>query len=327
MPSGVATLECLRLSIHNFISDTTNSIGAQGVFVILAAALAAAVGFRNKKTEKMKGLVLLILFALVNAFLWGFKYWGGVNMLRGKFQLLNAFNFSRFYFFNPIIWYLIFALALWIIYKKKWGKPVVSILIVLQLLFLFTNYNQDYRHLLGRKTKLKYSLSYKEFYSEALFKEIDSFINKPKKDYRVVSIGIHPGIAQYNGFYTLDVYSNIYPLEYKRRFERIIEKELNKRPSLKRGFDHNAKRCYILVSELHGKKSIRSLAFTRGITKRDSRLKIKNLELNTAVLKEMGGEYIFSAVEILNYADTGLAFEKVFKRKDSPWKIFLYRVL
>lgn len=327
VPSGMSTLECLKLSINSFIFDTTHSAGAQQVFVMIAAALAVAFAFR-KKTEKIKVLVLFILLALVNAFLWGFKYWGGSKLVTGVFRSLNAFNFSRFYFFNPIIWHLIFALALWIIYKKKWGKPVVSLLIVFQLLFLFTSYNQDYRHLLGQKTKLKYTLSYKEFYSEALFKEIGTFINKPKKDYRVVSIGMHPGIAQYNGFYTLDVYANIYPLEYKHRFERIIEKELEKSPALKRGFDNNAKRCYVLVSELHGKQSIRSLAFTRGITKKESpRLKIRNLELNTAALKEMGGEYIFSAVEIVNYAENGLAFEKVFKRKDSPWKIFLYRVL
>jgi hypothetical protein len=142
----------------------------------------------------------------------------------------------------------------------------------------------------------------------------------------VVSIGIHPGIAQYNGFYTLDVYSNIYPLEYKHKFRRIIEKELEKSEDVRRVFDDNAKRCYLLSAELHNDKR-RGLTFARGITKKQGHLKIKKLELNTAALKEMGGEYIFSAVEILNYAETGLSFEKAFETSASPWKIYLYKVI
>ena len=56
-------------------------------------------------------------------------------------------------------------------------------------------------------------------------------------------------------------------------------------------------------------------------------MKIKSLDLNTKALKEMGGEYIFSAVEILNYAENGLSLEKAFERKNSPWKIYLYKVI
>jgi hypothetical protein len=107
---------------------------------------------------------------------------------------------------------------------------------------------------------------------------------------------------------------------------KIIEKELEKRESLKKGFHINAKRCYVLVSELHGTKATRGLAYTRGITGKENNLKIKSLDLNTKALKEMGGEYIFSAVEILNYQENQLQFEKVFERKDSPWKIYLYKV-
>jgi hypothetical protein len=258
--------------------------------------------------------------------LWGFKYWEGLAPLRDKYQLLNSFDFARIYWFNPSLWYIIFALSLVILLKMKYGKALVSILLVCQLLFLFTNYNWEYRHLLGRKNRLTCSLTYKEFYSEALFKDIHRFINRPKKDYRIVCLGIHPGVANYNGFYTLDVFSNIYPLEYKHKFRRIIEKELEKNKDIKRVFDENGKRCYILSAELH-KNRMRGLTFSRGITKKQGYLKVKSLELNTAALKEMGGEYIFSAVEIMNYAENNLSFEKAFVNKDSPWKIYLYKVI
>ena len=323
--SSVSTGECMNQAIHNFIFDRTNDIGAQQVFVMLALAAAVIIGV-TKKVKKFNFLVIFVLIAAINSILWGFKYWEGMAFLREKFQFLTAFNFARFYCFNPFIWYIIFALSLLIISKIKYGKQLVSALIILQLLFLFTNYNWEYRYLLGRKNHLKYSLTYKEFYSEELFKRIDHFINKPKQDYRVVSVGIHPGIAQYNGFYTLDIYSNIYPLEYKHKFRRIIEKELEKSEDVRRVFDDNAKRCYLLSAELHNDKR-RGLTFARGITKKQGHLKIKKLELNTTALKEMGGEYIFSAVEILNHAETGLSFERAFETNDSPWKIYVYKVI
>jgi len=70
------------------------------------------------------------------------------------------------------------------------------------------------------------------------------------------------------------------------------------------------------------------MVFSRGLTRDESRrYKIKNMELDMAVLKEMGGEYIFSAVEIVNPQKNNLKFEKVFERRESPWRIYLYRVL
>ena len=44
--------------------------------------------------------------------------------------------------------------------------------------------------------------SVKEFFAEEQFKEIKEYINGQPEEYRVASIGIHPAIAQYNGFFT-----------------------------------------------------------------------------------------------------------------------------
>ncbi|UCH92870.1 MAG: hypothetical protein JSV88_21595 [Candidatus Aminicenantes bacterium] len=339
-----STAESLKRTTHNFIFDRVNVVGAHHVFVLSAAALAMVVSviktfkrndqntnptIRNKTAYLLAALVIT---TLLTSMIWGFKYWKGVVALREKFQLLNAFDFSRFFWFNPLLWYLIFALALVIISRIKYGKAIAAIFIVCQLMFMFVYYNWEYRHLLGIRSSfagspLTYSLTFKEFYSESLFEEINRYINRPKSDYRVVSLGIHPGISQYNGFYTLDIYTDIYPLEYKHQFRKIIEKELEKSEQLRKGFDGNAKRCFLMVSELHGIQKNRGLAFTRGITEKDQHLKIKHLDLDTDALKAMGGEYIFSAVEILNYQENNLKFERVFQRKESPWKIYLYNVL
>lgn len=340
-----STAESLKRTTHNFIFDRVNVVGAQHIFVMGAAALAVVIivikafKINTKKNHASPNhqsphdplLMALVITTLFTSMLWGFKYWQGIIPLRENVQLLNAFDFSRFYWFNPFLWYLIFALALFIIAKIKYGRVIAAIFICCQLVFMFVYYNWEYRHLLGVKgsfagSRLTYSLSFKEFYSQSLFEDIARYINKPKEDYRVVSLGIHPGVSQYNGFYTLDIYTDVYPLEYKHQFRKIIEKELEKSKALQKGFDNNAKRCFLMVSELHGGRT-RGLAFSRGITKKDQQLKIKHLDLNTEALKTMGGEYIFSAVEILNYQENHLKFERVFKRKDSPWKIYLYKVL
>jgi hypothetical protein len=328
--AGVPTAKALKLAIDNFIFDRVNEVGAQHMFVMAAAALALVVSIvKNINTRLLKGLIAA---SLLTSFIWGFKYWADIIPLREKFQLLNAFDFSRFYWLNPFLWYLIFALALLVISKIKYGKIIVFIFIIGQLLYMFMNYNWEIRYLLGIKTSFAgsartYSLTYKEFYSEALFEEIYQYINKPKKDYRVISLGIPPAISQYNGFYTLDIYTDVYTLEYKHQFRKIIEKELGKNDRLKWVFDENAKRCYLFVSDLYGTDGVGGMVFSRGLTKDEARrLKVKNMELNIEQMKKMGGQYIFSAVEILDCQENQLQLEKVFARKDSPWKIYLYKV-
>ena len=327
---GLTTTGAIKETWKSFIFDKVNEVGAHHLFVIGAAALAMVVGIIKKWNLRL--MATLVVIAFITSAMWGFKYWNGIIALKEKYQVLTAFDSSRFYWLNPFLWYLIFALALLVISKIKFGKILIALFILGQIGFMFTNYNWEYRNRLGIKSSfagspLTYSLTYKEFYSEALFKEIEAYINKPQTDYRVVSLGIHPGISQYNGFYTLDIYTDIYPLEYKHKFRKIIERELAKSKELEQGFDTNAKRCFLMVAELHGIKSLRGLAFSRGITKTDRHIKINHLDLNTGALKDLGGEYIFSAVEILNYRENGLQLEKAFTRKESPWKIYLYKVL
>ena len=182
-----------------------------------------------------------------------------------------------------------FSLSLLIISKIKYGKTLVSLLVIGQVLFIFTAYSPEYRHVLGLVNRPHSTLTFRQFYSEKLFKEIDGYIGKSKKDYRTVNIGIHPGIAQYNGFYTLDVYSNIYSLQYKHQFRKIIEKELEKNARVKWVYDENGKRCYLFVSDLYAIKGMAGVVFSRGITKKKSRhLKVTNMELNTQMILSQG---------------------------------------
>ena len=43
------------------------------------------------------------------------------------------------------------------------------------------------------------------------------------------------------------------------------------------------------------------------------------------VFIEMGGQYIFSAVELFNAEEKGLILENIFTNSTSSWRIYLYK--
>ena len=228
--------------------------------------------------------------------------------LKAQFPGLRKFNVYTL-FMEPMLWYLAFALALKLVVQHaRRGVQIVIFLISAQILYGFFNHSEI------QKSKKP---SYREFYSVDLFKEIDNYIARPKADYRVISIGLHPSISWYNGFYALDGYFTNYPLTHKKDFRKIIAPELMKSEQLRTYFDEWGARCYVYVNELvHG-----NWLYTK-----NKNGMVNKLDLNTNALLDLGGEYIFSAVEIKNYEENQLALLKVFESKASVWRIYLYKV-
>jgi hypothetical protein len=299
----------IRLTFKNFVLGHTHVMTVHGLF-ILAVTLIALYHVIVKKLWKQEGsFIFLLLLNFILSAWYAFWFYKGWLPLTRKFHFMDTFNFARFQFLRPLVIYVGFALGLKIIWdhSKGWRQYAIFLLIA-QILLLFC-FNDE---IIYRK---KPTVS--EFYSEELFEEIESYIGLPQKDYRVASIGIHPAIAQYNGFYTLDTYNNFYPLSYKYEFRKIIEKELSKNKTIRTYFDEWGGRCYIFTAEL-GKHYM---------FKKNTKKTLKNLELNTEAFKKMGGTYIFSAVPIENALDNQLVLERTFESELSAWKIYLYKAL
>ncbi|MFD1037578.1 DUF6044 family protein [Virgibacillus byunsanensis] len=298
----------LELFFHNFANGHTHDMAVHTTILIPVIGLAFLVAaYQNVKPKLLLGL----FFTNVILSLWyACWYWEGMRVLKDEFKIINTFNFSRIHFLDPVIWYICFALALFILWKYlKFGKIVVSVLIIAQCTLLFTMTEEiKYSHI-GTPT-------YNEFYSEGLFEEIENYIGKDQSKYRVVSVAMHPTIAQYNGFYTLDTYNNSFPLEYKHKFREVTENELEKNPALENYFDTWGGRLYMYVGEL-GKNYL---------FRKDSEEEIEQLDINTEVLQELGGDYVFSALPIINHEETGLLYERSFENSSSPWKIYVYRI-
>ena len=157
--------------------------------------------------------------------------------------------------------------------------------------------------------------SYREFYSPDLFKKIRDYIGKPNETYRVVSVGLHPAVSLYNGFYTLDGYFPNYPLAHKKAFRKIIAGEIKKSKEIKSYFDDYGARCYIFSAELE---------LSNWLYTKNKNGVIKNLDFNTSAFLEMGGRYIISSVEVENYKENNWELLKIFEDSSSPWRIYLY---
>ena len=299
----------IRLTFKNYVFGHTHVMTVHTVIILPVLFIALLIIWKKGWWRQEKAFIYLFILNFLLSLWYAFWFFKGWEPLTEKFHFMNTFNFARFHFLRPLVIYASFALALKVMWQfHHWWKPIVTLCLIAQLVVLVP-FNEEIAH--HKKPSVK------EFYDVELFSEIKEHIGLPQDEYRVASIGLHPAIAQYNGFYTLDSYNNFYPLTYKYQFRKIIEKELAKNKKIRTYFDEWGGRCYLFTDEL-GKHYM---------FKKSSKKKLKTIQLQTGVFKEMGGRYIFSAVPILNEDENKLVLEKEFTTKKSVWKIYLYRVL
>lgn len=314
-------------TLHLIIRTQYHTGSFRTYAVILAFTTAIVFVWRKMRP---KGILCwlplaIVTICLISAF---YRYWiSSIGSGNYFIQLLKTFQVNRIYVLLPFLWFLLFGVSLREISKFKKYNYIIYSLLILHLALVGIE-NEEYKiNLLQLKCKIfatKFEkrmekwANFKGFFATNLFSEIKKYINSPSENYRVVSIGMHPSIAQYNGFYTLDSYQSIYPLEYKHKFRNIIAKELEKNRALKVYFDDWGSRCYVFAAELKDKCFLNC--------SKHNTYTIDNLEINTKALKELGGKYIISCVYINNFEKLNLTFEKYFEDESAYWKIYLYKV-
>ncbi|PAD22997.1 hypothetical protein CHH69_07055 [Terribacillus saccharophilus] len=306
-------VQTLRLFWKNFTLGH-NHVMTLHTFVILPVLVIALflVLFSRGRTRPMNIYLGLTGFNLLLSFwyaLWFNKIW---RIPKEHIDLLSAFNFARFHFLRPLVIYVSFGLACYLLWQlgKRSIRVFVYACLCLQLVILALS-NEEIVYGLHQHTP-----SVEAFYAVDQFEEIRDYIGQPQDTYKVASIGLHPAIAQYNGFYTVDTYNNIIPLSYKHQFREVIAGELAKSKNLTRYFDEWGSRLYIFSAELGKHYDFR----------KDSNRTIHDLDLNAKALRELGGAYVLSSVLIENAIDNDLHFERSFEHPDSAWKVHLYRV-
>lgn len=160
-------------------------------------------------------------------------------------------------------------------------------------------------------------INYQSFLSQNAFEKIKRKINTDKF---TISIGFHPSITSFNQLKTLDGYLSYYPLDYKTKFRRIIQGELDKNESLSKYFNEWGNRFYGFSSEVYS--SCKFDCFKRQSKKHP----ISCLSFNANQFNEMGGEYIISAVEILDFNDSNFLFLDKVEDPASRYTFYLYQL-
>tara|TARA_B100000315_G_C14573509_1_gene586825 strand:+ start:49 stop:1848 length:1800 start_codon:yes stop_codon:yes gene_type:complete len=305
--------QSLFYGIYKIIIDALKSFTLSGSFnnslqtiVILPAAI---IGHFILFDRRLKEYRLPFLFVLTFLSCLGYATYrsGLLTPLKEKFYFIKVF-YPYFITLEPLLWFVIFALSLGLIVNHaRMGTLIALVLISLQVLYGFF-YHDEIQKL--RKP------SYREFYAVDLFKQISAYIGKSQDTYRVVSVGLHPAISLYNGFYTLDGYYPNYPIAHKRAFRKIIIGEIKKSSRIQSYFDDYGARCYVFAAELELSNWL--------YTKHENGI-VEHLDFNTQAFMNMGGEYIISSVEIKNYSENNWEFLKIFEDDASVWRIYLYR--
>lgn len=259
--------------------------------------------------------------------------------LRENLKALKGFQLGRVLWLAPAFWYIMLICVLdkgadifGKIREKKsgklggisWKKVLMSAVVFLGMCCLSfqvlkgSNLKPNLQKMLNPNYS---SISYSDYYALGVMGQVRDYLDtvsgQDVSEYRVVSLGIDPAAAYYEGFYCLDGYSNNYALSYKHQFRKVIAPELEKSSYLADSFDEWGNRCYLFSSECPGYYTIEKNGFY-----------FQDYSVDTQALLELGGKYLLSAAYIANGEETGLRLmtEVPFETKDSYYRIFVYEI-
>lgn len=317
-------------SFINYLMNGSVHANSQQKWIFLFSIFVLGLGmikkeWKNEFWKNMRGLVTIAIgIALFCAF------YDGIMMVEFRKQIGGVavwFQMNRIHWLYPAIWYLVLAFEIQWVLKicapsfLKWifcTMAAVTFILTTFLVFDESTWKINLKNLLMSRSE---GISWKEFYAEDVMCQVEDFLKektgKQMKDYRVVSLGICPAAPLYHGFYCLDGYSNNYDLEYKHKFQRIIQPELEKSSYLSEYFENWGNRCYLVSAETPGYFTVEKGGFYYA-----------DYEMDVEAFKDLGGDFLLSAAYIENAEQTGLYLmrEKPFVTEDSYYHIYLYGV-
>lgn len=300
------------------------------ILPIVVMLIIGGLRYSKLNQEERKGYLIVVagMVVLVGiALLYGFcKSTWMVNWKNSMSGFGRYFQLERYYWMYPTGWYLEFILCFGIwwrradSHKSLWQMPICKLLVLALVLFptmnkikeasyFYMNVNQ-----INNGSDITGYISWESYYAEDLMEELESEIGKDMTTYRVAHLGINPAPSLMHGFYTVDGYSNNYPLEYKHRFRKVIETELAKSEQTRLYFDEWGSRCYLFTG---------ATGTYWNMSKWDH-IVYENLEINIDSLEDLGCDYLFSGGEILNADELGLTSMGYFETYYSYWGIWLY---
>lgn len=267
----------------------------------------------------------VMVFLVFNSIIYGLYDLGPLRRLvEALIPPLEGWQFNRTIFFNPFLWYAALFLVLIRLYDRGiWGMWTANGIICLAALAViltpnryndlyFTCYNRAYEYFHGSEVD---ELDYEQFYAEELFTRL-----KDKIGYQgewSAAYGMHPAVLEYNGIATLDGYLGFYSQQYKEDFRRIIAPALERVEQTRIYYDDWGARAY-----LYSGTDLSIVSATKTVYATDN-----DIYIDGTAFRELGGEYIFSRIELANAREAGLELLTSDTAKDESCTVYVYRVI
>lgn len=281
----------------------------------------------GRKTGKfyLDAFNIAMMFILFNCLIYALYFW---KPLRDLVELvmppLKGFQYGRTIFFNPFAWYAAFFIVMKRLLDKgkrknyyvvSYAACLVSVLMVGSAQCEYSDfYNTCYCNLykLIKHTAVN-QLSYNEFYGGSLIQEIQQDIAYTP-DQGACAYGFHPAMLSYNGIKTIDGYCGYYSQDYKVRFRTVIAPTLEANPNWQKYYDEWGCRAYLFSAS---GENIYDFGANAAAEPQD-------IWIDAPKLRELGCDYIFSRVEIVNASKMHLSLINIYQDSEMPYKVYLY---
>lgn len=295
----------------DYLYNSRHFLSLQRYFIVPTVVITLLLMIRQKRVNKV--FLGIVIFIFVTSILYAAYETFHLLAIRNFFMNILPINIGRICWLHPICWYVLFAMScVFIVNHFQKGKYFVVVVLFAQLFYILPTQEPFYYR--------NDNTNYAKFFAEEQLSDIKAYLGEDQKNYRIISVGMHPAVSQHNGFYTLDGYMVNYSLEYKHQFRKIIAGELDRSKFWTQDFDEWGGRCYARSSEIDDSTNLTATELPE----------IKLLDFDYDQLKLMGGKYIFSTAKINTDINNQLQLLKKFEAKNykkSNWNIFVYRVL
>ncbi len=270
-------------------------------FTIPAITLLALVSVVYQK--KAKPLALLLLFIIFLSIFSNIFLSKHFLFLAEYFPVLKEFNMVRMVYIFPFIFGIMFALSIYRLFSKLHFTALATLVLMVSQ-FIYAQNESMYK-----TTPQKGYASFHDYYVPFIFTKLKKDISHGKNKHpRVVSYGMEPAVALYNGLYTVDGYSANYPLSYKKQFEKVFD--TYKKDKLYKNW---GSKVYIVSVPSEMKYYIKGLH-------------IKKLQFNENALCNLGTEYLISPYFFDTPQTKHLTLIKNYTGTKHSWDIYLYKL-
>ena len=161
------------VAIHNFIYGHVRAVSLH-TFLLPLILIVFIINIFSQPRNKLF-LILFLMVCLFSIFL-GFGNSELMSWFNHSMESKGSFNYKRYHFISPFIWFVLFAVSIKYIlikYNLNLFKKAIWILKILTLI-LILYYNEalnEYR---------TNGITYKQFFAEKLFNEIKNLLGKNK---------------------------------------------------------------------------------------------------------------------------------------------------